>query len=170
MKVIFRPQQFRASEGAGNISVQGTFRGLGIDFLAVMSRLYQMPFLWFSEGLFIELDFESEKLILKAPEDKGDDFHAKEVVQEIPLNELVTMSMSRLRERYIRPFAANLAEHNFGMPKTAKAIREYRHRTAILKLASDEGHPVLDTEIDNLLFRESWDMEMSYKKRVAAFN
>lgn len=100
-----------------------------------------MPFLWFSEGLFMELDFESEKLIIKAPEDKGEYFHAREVVQEIPFGKLVTMSVPALREIYIRPFAANLAEYNFGMPRTAHAIRAYRKQSIIAELAFDEGHP-----------------------------
>ena len=82
MKIIFKPRQFSESEGASNIISQGTFQGLGIDFLAVIARLHQMPFLWFSEGSFIELDFESEKMILNAPEDKGEDFHAREVVED----------------------------------------------------------------------------------------
>jgi hypothetical protein len=167
MKVSFRPQQFNMSERAGNISAKGVFRGLGIDFLAVMSRLYQMPFLWFSEGIFIELDFDTEKLILIAPEDKGEDFYAKKITQEIPLNDLVGRSVSFLRDRYIRSFAADLAEHNFGMPKTAKAIRESRHPSVISRFAAEEGHPVLDTEIINLLFRESWEMEPSYKREIA---
>jgi hypothetical protein len=99
MKVVFRPEQFRKPERVGNISAKGSFRGLGIDFLAVMSRLYQLPFLWFSEGTFIELDFDSEKLVLKAPEDIGEEFHAKEVVQEIPLSELVYLSVAALRDK-----------------------------------------------------------------------
>ena len=168
MKVIFRPQQFRTSKRVGNISVNGSFRGLGIDFLVVMARLYQLPFLWFSEGTLIELDFESEKLTLKAPEDIGEDFHAKEVVQDIPLSELLCLSVTDLRDKYIRTFAANLAEHNFNMPKTAKAIREERHPSLIAELAAEEGHPVLDAEINNLLFRENWEMETSYQQFVSS--
>lgn len=156
MKVVFKPQQFRTNKRASNISVKGTFHGLGVDFLAVMARLYEMPFLWFSEGTIIELDFDSEKLILKAPEDASENFQPKEVIQEIPLGELVYLPMTALREKYIRPFAANLAEFNFGMPKTARAIRENRRSTLISELATEEGHPVLDTEINNLLFRENW--------------
>ncbi len=60
MKLIFRPQQFDTSELVGGIFATGTFRGLGIDFLAVMERLYQMPFLWFSEIVVIEMDFDTE--------------------------------------------------------------------------------------------------------------
>lgn len=167
MKVIFKPQQFRLNERSSNISVKGAFQGLGIDFLAVMARLYQMPFLWFSEGTFIELDFNSEKLTLKAPEDTGEDYQAKEVKQEIPLGELVYLPLTTLREKYIRPFAANLAEFNFGMPKTARAIRENRRPSLIVELAAEEGHPVLDAEITNLLFREDWEMETSYQKFVS---
>lgn len=164
MKVIFKPQQFRMNERVSNISLKGAFHGLGIDFLVVMARLYQMPFLWFSEGTFIELDFDSEKLILKAPEDTGEDFQAKEVTQEISLGELVYLPVTALREKYIRPFAANLAEFNFGMPKTDRAIRENWHASLISELATEEGHPVLDTEINNLLFRENWEIETSFEK------
>jgi hypothetical protein len=164
MKVIFKPQQFRTDGRTGNISAKGTFSGMGIDFLAVMARLYQLPFLWFSEGIFIELDFDAEKLILKAPEDKEGDFHAEEVAREIPLSELVYLSVTSLRDKYIRPFAADLAEYNFGMPKTAKAIREHWHPSLISEIAAGEGHPVLDTEINNLLFRENWEILTSYEK------
>jgi hypothetical protein len=167
MKVIFEPALFRTSTRKNSISVKGSYPGLGINFLAVMARLYELPFLWFSEGMFIELDFESEKLILKAPEDKDGDLNVEEVVQTIPFNDLVTMTVPALRELYIRPFAANLAEFNFDMPKTAYAIRAYRHRSEIERLAFDEGHPVLDDEITNLLFRERWDMETSFNKRSA---
>lgn len=152
MKVIFKPQQFRAPERASNISIKGVFSGLGIDFLAVMARLYQMPYLWFSEGIFIEVDFDSEKLILKAPGDKEGDSLAKEVIREIPLSELICFPVSSLRDIHITLFAADLAEYNFGMPKTAKAIREGQHPLLISELAAAEGHPVLDTEIENLLF------------------
>lgn len=164
MKVIFKPQQFRKPSRAGSISIKGTFSGLGIDFLAVMARLYELPFLWFSEGMFIELDFDSEKLILKAPEDKDGDLHAEQVVQEIPLSELVCLSVANLRDKYIRPFAADLAEYNFGMPGTAKAIREGWHPALISEIAAEEGHPVLDTEINNLLFRENWEIQTSYEE------
>lgn len=168
MKVTFKPAQFRVSEDAGNISVEGSFRGLGIDFLAVMARLYQLPCLWFSEGIFIELDFDSEKLILKAPMNIGEDFCAGEVVQEIPLSELVCSSVEILREKYIKPFAANLAEFNFGMPKTAQAIRQRWHPARISKIAAREGHPVLDAEITNLLFRENWELATSYERAASA--
>jgi hypothetical protein len=164
MKVIFRPEQFRVPEGAGNIFAKGRFRGLGIDFLAVMARLYEMPFLWFSEGISIELDFDSEKLVLKTPADEGEDFKAKEAVQEISLKDLLSLPVTALRDKYIKPFAAKLAEDNFGMPETAKAIRERRHDSLILEIAAREGHPVLDTEIENLLFREDWEIETSYGK------
>lgn len=164
MKVIFKPPQFRVGGQAGNISAEGTFSGLGIDFLAVMTRLYQLPFLWFSEGTIIELDFDSEKLILKALEDKGEDFHAKQVVHEIPLSELICLSVTALRDKYITPFAADLAEYNFGMPKTAKAIRERWHPSLISEIAAEEGHSVLDTEINNLLFRETWEIQTSYEE------
>jgi len=164
MEIIFIPQQFRINKRASKIFVKGAFQGLGIDFLAVMARLYQMPFLWFSEGTFIELNFDSEKLILKAPEDTGEDFQAKEVTQEIPLGELVYLPVTVLREKYIKPFAANLAEFNFGMPKTARAIRDNLRSSVISELAAEEGHPVLDTEINNLLFRENWEIETSFEK------
>lgn len=164
MKVTFRPQRYRVKPYAGNISVKGAFRGLGIDFLAVMARLYQMPFLWFSEGLTIEVDFDSKKLILTAPEDDLGNFRAQEVVQEIPLKELVCLPVSELRDKYLRNFAANLAEDNFNMPETAKAIREERQRSLILELAADEGHPVLDTEINNLLFRDEWGIKTSFEE------
>lgn len=169
MKVTFRPQQFRTPERIGGISAKGTFHGLGIDFLAVMARLYQMPFLWFSEGIVIELDFDSEKLILKAPEDKGEDFYAREVIEEVPLRNLLCLSLTTLRSRYISNFAANLAEFNFGMPKTAKAIRQNQPPSLIEEIAAEEGHPVLDLEITNLLFREKWEIETSYQKFVSSY-
>lgn len=168
MKVVFRPRQFRTTERASNIFIKGVFGGLGIDFLAVMSRLYQMPFLWFSEGTTIELDFGSENLILKALEDKGEDFHAEEVIEKIPLKDLVSMSVPALRDKYIRAFAANLAEHNFGMPKTAKAIRERWHPSLISEFAAEEGHPILAAEIINLLFRNEWGIKTSYERKTTA--
>ncbi len=164
MKVVFNPQQFRLPETGGNISAKGVFQGYGADFLAVMARLYQMPFLWFSEGIFVELDFDSGKLTLRVLADQEEDFEAKEVIQEIPLKELVSLPVAKLRDNYIRPFAADLAENNFGMPETAKAIREERHPSLIMENAFREGHPVLDTEIENLLFRENWDIGTSYGK------
>ncbi len=163
MEVIFKPQQYRVSERGSGIFAKGVFKGMGIDFLAVMARLYQMPFLWFSEGIIIEIDFDSEKLFIKAPGSDYEDFHAKEVVEEIPLRELVCKSVSALREKYVKTFAANLAEYNFNMPETAKAIRDHRHPALILELAAEEGHPVLDTEIKNLLYREDWEMNTSFE-------
>ena len=165
MKVTFRPRQYSVKRRTGNIFVKGVFRGLGIDFLAVMTRLYEMPFLWFSEGLTIEIDFDSKKLILTAPEDDLEDFRARKVVQEIPLKELICLSVSELRDKYIKTFAANLAEYNFNMPETANAIRAGQHRSLISELAAEEGHPVLDTEITNLLFRNEWGMKTSFEER-----
>jgi hypothetical protein len=49
------------------------------------------------------------------------------------------------------------------MPKAAKGISEGWHPLLILEIATKEGHPVLDTEINNLLFRENWKLEASYK-------
>lgn len=74
-----------------------------------------------SEGIFIELNFDRQKLILRVPENKSQDFQAREVIQEIPLNDLIHLSVLTVRDRYIRSFAAN-PEHNFGIRKTAKAI------------------------------------------------
>lgn len=128
-----------------------------------------MPFLWFSEGIFIELDFESEILILKAPEEKGEDFNVKEIIQEIPLRNLVCLPIGVLRNRYIRRFAANLAENNFRMPKTAKAIRESLHPSLISEIATEEGDSVLNTEINNLLFRENWEIETSYQQFISSY-
>lgn len=163
VKVQFRPRQFIANGRAGNIICKGSFHGIGIDFLEVMSRLYELPFLWFSEGILMELDFESQNLILKAPEDKGEDFHAREVIKEIPLKDLVLLPTEILRDKHIRPFAADLAEYNFGMPKTAKAIRERKRHSLMSEIATEEGHPVLDTEIENLLFRKDWNIKSSYR-------
>ena len=162
MKVLFRPRQFTTERSGGSIICNGAFSGLGIDFLEVMTKLYELPFLWFSEGISIELDFKSQKLTLKAAADRGEDFSAREVVREIPLKEVVLLPVETLREQYIRPFAADLAEHNFGMPGTAKAIREKRRPSSIMEIATEEGHPVLDTEIENLLFRKHWGIRSSY--------
>ena len=128
-----------------------------------------MPFLWFSEGIFIELDFESETLILKAVDKKGEDFYVKEIIQEIPLRNFVCLPINALRNRYVRCFAANLAEYNFGMLKTAKAIREQRHHSLITKIAMEEGHRIMDTEINNLLFRENWEIETSYQQFISSY-
>lgn len=164
MKVSFTPYQFRSDGDIGNISVEGTFRGSGVDFLAVMARLYQMPFLWFSEGIYIELDFVSENLTLMAYEDKGKTSPAKDINLKIPFKELMCLSTRILRDKYIRTFVANLAENNFGMLKTAEAIRQGWKPSLISELAAGEGHPVLDSEIENLLFRENWEIETSYEK------
>lgn len=164
MKVIFNPRRFGAPERSGNISAKGAFRGANIDFLAVMARLYQMPFLWFSEAIFIELDFDSEKLVLKVPADQTGTFMTREVIEEISFGELICLPAAEIRDKYIRPFAANLAENAFGMPETAKAIRERRLNSLISEIAAREGHPVLDTEIENLLFREKWEIETSFGK------
>lgn len=166
MKVIFKPQQFLSPEPASAISVKGVFSGLGIDFLAVMARLYQMPYLLSSKRIFIEVDFDSKKLILKYPGNKEDNYQKKEIICEIPLNQLICFSVASLRDIHITSFAADLAEYNLGMPRTAKAIREGEHPLLISELAAEEGHPVLDIEIENLLFRQNWEIQTSYEKFV----
>lgn len=74
-----------------------------------------------------------------------------------------TFRLAHLRSRYISNFAANMAEFNFEMPQTAKAIRQNWHTSLIAEIAVEKGHPVFDDEIYNLLFQENREIETSYQ-------
>lgn len=161
MKVVIKPQPFCQSKQFQDFLEQDAFRSLGTDFLAVILRLCQLPCLWFSSALCIELDFNVKKITLRATAITERCFPAQKVIQEISFKEFVCLPNKTLRDDHIRPFAANLVEHTFGMPKTGKAIREEWHNCLIFEAAIEEGYPFPGLDIDVLLFREDWGIESS---------
>jgi hypothetical protein len=162
MKVDFRPTHFTRNGKVAAIVSSGVHNGPIVDFLAVMAKLYQMPYLWCTQTVKVSVNFETQMLHLEVEGDKN--AVGVETIQvKIPLVDLLEDTAEKLRQDYIVPFAAAVAGKNFDMPKTAEAIEGGKSKEEIAALALEEGHPVLNDEILDLLYGDNFEVETSYK-------
>jgi hypothetical protein len=142
MILRFNPRFSRAP-----LSSIGSFKGeIGL-FFAVLEKLGKAPFLWWSEILTIKVNFESNQVLLEFGSIKN----------SIPFHNLLDLDYTGLVQKYMRPFAADLAR-SWNFHVTATVIESGGATDQIIEALRKEDPSVSEDEaiaLTNILYTDA---------------
>lgn len=122
--IVWFNQTGRGEVRRNDISVIRGFQGSIGLFFAVMDKLGQAPFLWWSEIMRVGVDFERKEVMLFVP------IGGRNLGQTIPFADLLALSYADLVDRYMRPYAAAIAR-DWKFVQTADVIEDGGDSNAI---------------------------------------